>query len=151
MKAPRFLWRWLKVGPRLAYAAGLAPLVGRFVLLLTTTGRRSGRAKVTPLTYDELEGTYFVASAHGRASDWLRNILHDPAVVVQVGKRRFQGRAEVFTDQVRMADCLQRQMEHNPRMFGFLLPSEGLSGGATRRQIEELAAKRTLAAIHPDR
>ena len=151
MNLPRFLWRWLKVGPRLAYAAGLAAVVGRFVLLLTTTGRRSGRTKATPLTYDEFEGTYFVASARGPASDWLRNILHDPAVVVQVGKRQFKGRAEVITDQVRMADYLQRQMERRPRMFGLLLRSEGLSASATRQQIEKLAAKRTLVAIHPDR
>lgn len=57
----------------------------------------------------------------------------------------------MITDQVRMADYLQRQMERRPRIFGFLLRSEGLSASATRQQIEKLAAKRTLVAIHPDR
>jgi len=57
----------------------------------------------------------------------------------------------VITDQVRMADYLQRQMERRPRIFGFLLRSEGLSASGTRQQIEKFAAKRTLVAIHPDR
>ena len=34
---------------RLLYAIGLGPLIGRIILLLTTTGRRSGMKRVTPL------------------------------------------------------------------------------------------------------
>jgi len=40
---------------RLLYRLGLGPLVGRVVLLLTTTGRKSGLPRVTPLQA-ELEG-----------------------------------------------------------------------------------------------
>jgi len=46
MKAPRFFWRFIHIGPRIAYALGLGPLIGRFVLLLTTYGRKSGRPRV---------------------------------------------------------------------------------------------------------
>jgi len=132
VSAPRFLWRWLQVGPRLAYAVGLAPLVGRFVLLLTTTGRNSGRARVTALTYDEFEGTYFVASARGNSSDWLRNIRRNPKVWVRAGDRRFHGRAEVSTDPSRVADVLERQIKRRPRLFGMILRLEGLPARDSR-------------------
>ena len=58
-KTPRFLLRLLHLPPRLAYAIGLGPLLGRFVLLMTTTGRKSGRRRVTPLQYEvtQEEGT----------------------------------------------------------------------------------------------
>jgi hypothetical protein len=39
MQAPRFLWRLIRTPPRTAYALGLGKLIGRYVLLLTTTGR----------------------------------------------------------------------------------------------------------------
>jgi len=34
------------------YAVGLGPVVGRLVLLLTTTGRKTGLPRVTPLQYE---------------------------------------------------------------------------------------------------
>ena len=151
MKAPRFFWRWLQVGPRLAYALGLAPVVGRFVLLLTTTGRKSGRARVTPLAFDEFGGTYFVASARGPSSDWIRNILRNPNVHVRAGNRHFQGRAEVVTDPGRVADYLQRQIDRRPRLFGAILRTEGLPPKPSRHQLERLGAVRPMVAIRPVR
>ena len=61
MKAPRFFWRLIHFGPRIAYALGLGPLLGRFVLLLTTYGRKSGRPRVTPLVFEQQGETILVA------------------------------------------------------------------------------------------
>ena len=47
MRLPRWLWKFLRFGPQLAYAMGLGPLFGRVILLLTTIGRKSGRPRVT--------------------------------------------------------------------------------------------------------
>jgi len=127
MKAPRFFWRLIHFGPRIAYALGLGPLIGRFVLLLTTSGRKSGRPRVTPLVYEQRGGTIIVASARGHSADWLRNILANPKVRVRVGRRQFDGIAEATTDREKIADYLQRQMERNPAAFGAILRSEGLS------------------------
>jgi len=43
------------------YRAGLGPVIGRVVLLLTTTGRRSGLPRVTPLQYEQIDGAIYVA------------------------------------------------------------------------------------------
>ena len=53
---PRLVWRVLRLPPRLWYALGLGPIMGRLVLLLTTTGRKTGRQHVTPLQYEEIDG-----------------------------------------------------------------------------------------------
>jgi len=137
------------VGPRIAYALGLGRFLGRFVLLLTTVGRKSGRRRVTPLAYDELDGTYYVASARGAGADWLRNIQADPSVHVRVGGRQWDGRAEVVTDPLRIADYLQRQLERNPWLFGAILRSEGLPSRPSRQDLERLAPKRPMVAIRP--
>lgn len=149
MRVPRVLWRMIQVGPRLAYALGLGRLVGSFVLLLTTTGRRTGRARTTPLVYEEIDGIYHVASARGSLGDWFRNIQADPAVVVRVGRHCFQGRAEVIADPVRIADYLERQMQRNPRLFGMVLRAEGLPARPSRGDLERLARRRPMVAVHP--
>jgi deazaflavin-dependent oxidoreductase (nitroreductase family) len=70
------------------------------VLLLTTTGRRSGRAHTTPLGYIT-DGERFVvaASAGGSPSDpdWYRNLTASPSVTVEVGADRYAAHAAVAT------------------------------------------------------
>jgi deazaflavin-dependent oxidoreductase (nitroreductase family) len=133
----------------MAYALGLGSLVGRFVLLLSTTGRRTHRIRVTPLVYEEFEGAFLVASARGTKADWFRNIQANPNVKIRAGHRVFDARAVVITDLGRIADYLQRQMERNPKMFGTILQSEGLPIPPSRAELESLAAKRPMVAIYP--
>jgi deazaflavin-dependent oxidoreductase (nitroreductase family) len=147
MKAPRFFWRFIHIGPRIAYALGLGPLFGRFVLLLTTYGRRSGRPRVTPLVYEQRGNAVIVASARGRSADWLRNIDANPEVRVHLGRRQFDGKAEVSTDPEQIADYLQRQIARNPRAFGAILRSEGLSSPPTRAELVRFAPNRPMVTI----
>ncbi|HLE91508.1 MAG TPA: nitroreductase/quinone reductase family protein, partial [Anaerolineales bacterium] len=59
---------------RLLYAIGLGSLVGRIILLLTTTGRKSGKKRVTPMQYELIGCDYYVGAARGLNADWVRNI-----------------------------------------------------------------------------
>ena len=67
-------------------------LVGRHTLLLTTTGRRSGRPRTTPLlyVYDGADLT-IIASNGGddRYPGWWHNVRTDPRVHVQLGRDVF--------------------------------------------------------------
>jgi len=147
LNAPRFFWRIIQIGPRIAYALALSPLIGRFVLLLTTVGRSTGRSWVTPLVYDELGDTILVASARGPRSDWLRNIKAHPKVHVQIGRRHIDGLATVVTDPEAIVNYLERQMRRNPRMFKAILRSEGLPSRPSREDLLILAPKRPMVAI----
>ena len=149
MQAPRFFWRLIHFGPRIAYALGLGPLIGRFVLLLTTTGRKSGRPRVTPLVFEQQGETILVASARGASADWICNIQANPRVRVRVGRREFQGLAEVTTDAEKIADYIERQIKRNPKAFGAILRAEGLPFTPSRADLIRLAPKRPMVTIRP--
>ena len=136
---------------RALYAVGLGPIVGRLILLLTTTGRRSGRKRVTALQYEVVAGEYWLGSSLGMRADWVRNLVADPIVQVQVRSRRFRGQAEAIDDAQRVADFLELRLERHPRMIGRILQMEGLPARPSRRQLEAYAAHLALVIIRPQR
>lgn len=65
-------------------------------LHITTTGRKSGKKRTTPLYYFEHEGKYVItASAGGKAKhpDWFLNLRAAPNVDVRVGKQSYSATA----------------------------------------------------------
>ena len=147
-RLPDFVWRMMRL-PRIWYALGLGPVVGRLFLLLTTIGRKSGLPRVTPLQYERENGQFYVASARGSKADWYRNLLANPQVKVQVRNDRFSGSAVPITEPKRIADFLELRLRRHPRMVGAMLRLEGLPANPHRVQLERLAKKITLVAIHP--
>jgi deazaflavin-dependent oxidoreductase (nitroreductase family) len=94
----RTVLRLFKGGAR-AYRGPLARFMGAHaMLLLTTTGRRSGLPRRTALTFQPLDGGYLVLAGMGAGSDWYRNLLEEPRVGVQIGSRRFAATAEPVLD-----------------------------------------------------
>jgi deazaflavin-dependent oxidoreductase (nitroreductase family) len=69
---------------------------GSKVLLLTTTGRTSGRASTTPLIYEKAGDDYVIVASNGGAPEhpgWYRNLAKEPLVEVQVNGDVFPARA----------------------------------------------------------
>jgi deazaflavin-dependent oxidoreductase (nitroreductase family) len=149
MSLPPFLWRLMQYMPRFLYAVGLGPLLGKNLLLLTTIGRKTGRRRTVPLTYEESGGVFMVGSARGALGDWMRNIAVNPKVEIRVGRRKIAGKAEVVTDISQIADYLQRMMDRNPAVFRQAIRMEGLASDPSRKDLEALAVKRTIAIIRP--
>jgi deazaflavin-dependent oxidoreductase (nitroreductase family) len=71
-KAPLILWRM-----------GLGPIIGRVILVLTHTGRKSGLPHHTMVEFHQLDGVIYVPCAFGSRSDWYKNITVDPHVTIQ--------------------------------------------------------------------
>ncbi len=144
---PRFLLRLLHLPPRLAYAIGLGSLMGRFVLLLTTTGRKSGRRRVTPLQYEEINGNFYLGASLGGKSDWVRNIQADPQVEIRVKRRCFSGRAEIIQDTGQIADFLELRLQRHPKMIGAIMRSDGIPSPPQRSDLEEYATRLILVVV----
>jgi deazaflavin-dependent oxidoreductase (nitroreductase family) len=74
------------------------------VLLLTTTGRRSGKARTTPLTFFR-DGTDLVVIASNggadRPSGWSLNLQQTPSAVVEIGTDRLVVTARPASEQER--------------------------------------------------
>lgn len=71
---------------------------GRPLLLLTTTGARSGQRRTTPMMYiPDGDRLLVIASNAGAPAhpDWYRNLVAHPEVIVEVGSETFEATAVV--------------------------------------------------------
>lgn len=136
---------------RALYALGLGPVIGGFILLLTTTGRKSGLPRVTPLQYEKIGADYYLGAARGLKADWVRNLQSHPRVEFRVGASRLQATAEVVTDPARFADFLEVRLQRHPWMIGLIMQkAHGLPRRPSRAQLEELAKSEVFVILHPN-
>src|SRR5262249_8094819 len=71
------------------------------VILLTTTGRRSGRPLVTPLNFSrDGDRLVVIGSAGGAAGhpDWYLNLVANPTVTIEHDAETFQARADTIQE-----------------------------------------------------
>lgn len=108
-------WKAVSALHKAVYRASGGRVLGRIrgvpVLLLTTTGRKSGRARSTPLLYVPDADAYVLAASNGgRPShpSWYRNLEHQPAAKILVGNRTLTVRATVASqdERARLWDLL---------------------------------------------
>ena len=74
---------------------------GLDILLLTTTGRKTGRKRRVPLPYIRDGERYVVIGSFGgnaKNPAWVGNLLEHPDVRVQLGAKRWSARAYVARD-----------------------------------------------------
>jgi deazaflavin-dependent oxidoreductase (nitroreductase family) len=100
-------------GGRLGGKIGRAP-----VLLLTTTGRKSGQQRTAPVVYlADGENVVVINTNAGNAKvpAWSLNLKANPDAVVEVGRKRYPVRARIAEGEER--ERLWRQ--HNGQYAGF--------------------------------
>jgi deazaflavin-dependent oxidoreductase (nitroreductase family) len=74
---------------------------GAPMMLLTTTGAKSGQPRVAPLVYTTDGDRIVIIASKGGAPthpDWYHNIAANPEVTVEVGTEKFPARAEIAAD-----------------------------------------------------
>ena len=89
---------------RLTRGRLLGRVAGMPVLLLTTTGRLSGRARTTPLTYFEAGNDLVIVASNGgedRAPAWWLNLREHPEATVTIGTRSHSVTARTATGEER--------------------------------------------------
>lgn len=103
LKAWTRIHRWVY---RRTDGRALSRMRGKPTLLLTTTGRRSGRPHTVALPYLTDGGTMIVigsASGAERHPDWVLNLIADPRVTVQYLADSEPAHAEILADGERTA------------------------------------------------
>ncbi len=154
MKSVAFDWSKMKNIQkihRVLYAIGLGPVIGGFIVLLTTTGRKSGKKRVTPLQYEKIGKDYYLGAARGLNADWVRNIQSNPQVELRVGAKHVHGTAEIVTDPATFADFMEVRLERHPRMIGLIMEkAHGLPKRPSRAQLEELAKNEAFVIVRPN-
>ena len=88
---------------------------GAPLLLLTTTGAKSGQQRVAPLAYTTDNGRLVVIASKGGAPthpDWFHNLRANPEATVEVGTETFPVRATIpeGAERQRLFDQMAGQM-----------------------------------------
>lgn len=68
------------------------------LLLLTTTGAKSGQTRINPLAFTRDGDHYVIIASKGGAPthpDWYHNVVAHPDVTIEVGSEKFSARARV--------------------------------------------------------
>lgn len=129
------------------YRRGIGPT--GVVLLLTTTGRKSGLPRVTPLQFEQMDGEFVIASARGAQADWFKNILANPQVHVQIGKQEFDAQAEAVTDPLRIADFIELRLRRHPFMIRLIMHLfDGLPWRFNRADLEKFCQEKAMVILH---
>jgi deazaflavin-dependent oxidoreductase (nitroreductase family) len=82
--------------PVVRAGCGAPGLLPTGMIVLETTGRRSGRSRRVPLMATVLDGCVFVSTLRGARSQWVRNLrAHGEVRYWLAGKER-RGRARLF-------------------------------------------------------
>lgn len=118
------------------FRANAGSLPDREVVLLTTTGARTGRQHTTPLMYlAEEDRVYVIASKGGSPSHpaWYHNLVANPEVTVEVGPDTYRAKARVLEGEER-----DRAYEAMAARYPFFAEYER----ATERKIPVVALER---------
>jgi len=95
------------------------PFKGGDVLILTTTGAKTGEARENPLAFSQDDGNYVVVASKGGAPTnpaWYHNLRANPIVKVEALGETFKARASVVDDE---EDYERLYREHARKMPGF--------------------------------
>ena len=99
---------------------------GANLLILHTTGRKSGKKHDNPLAYREEDGRKFIfASLAGapRSPGWYYNLKDNPQIEVEIGSQTVQAEAKIL-DEPERSEIYARQAADVPQ-FADYEPSAG--------------------------
>jgi deazaflavin-dependent oxidoreductase (nitroreductase family) len=98
-----FLWIHVSLY-RLTRGKFAGQIQGLGVLILTTTGRKTGKARVTPLGHFEHDGGYVVIGSNGGSDaypSWFLNLKNNPRATIQVNDQCIEVTAEITGPETR--------------------------------------------------
>lgn len=119
-------------------------LISRSILLITVTGRRSGRRITTPVSYWEDGGALWVMSSRNRT--WWRNLTGGAPVTLRLRGRDVPARAEPVLDEAVVAERLRgylRRLPGNARFINVRMEDGEPNGDDVTRE----AGKRLMVRI----
>lgn len=77
------------------------PFVNAPLLLLTTTGAKSGRPFTTPLVYTKDDDRIVIIASKGGFPTnpaWFHNLKANPTTTLEIGREKFQAKATITKD-----------------------------------------------------
>jgi deazaflavin-dependent oxidoreductase (nitroreductase family) len=102
-----------------------APEAAGRIMVLTTTGRKSGLKRRAPVNYIRLDGDVYCVGGFGAATQWYRNIKADPQIELWLPDGWWAGHAQDVTDPETRLTMLRRVLANSgfaAETFGAINP-----------------------------
>ena len=152
IKPPRGLARLALRFPIWIYHMGLGGILGTRFLLLTHTGRNSGKKRHTVLEvvrYEKSGPKFTVAAGFGPGSDWYRNIQKDPYVTVQCGRNHWE-MITIFLSPDQAGEALLDYNQRHPHTMRELARFMGYRIDGSLADIHALGQFLSLVIFQPE-
>ncbi|MFZ2098165.1 MAG: nitroreductase family deazaflavin-dependent oxidoreductase [Anaerolineales bacterium] len=152
IKPPRGLARLAFRLPIWFYRLGLGGLLGTRFLLLTHTGRKSGRNRHTVLEvvrFDNQGPKFTVAAGFGPGSDWYRNIGANPYVTLQCGHHQWKMVA-LFLSPEQAGEALLDYAKRHPTAMRELARFMGYRTDGSQEDIRLLGRYISMVTFQPE-
>ena len=94
--------------PILLYRLGLGKLFGKYIMIISTIGRKSGKVHRTPIEYFRNGEVIYAISGFERDPDWYQNLKADPHVTLQTS----QGIHPMFARRPKTAEEWQGALDY---------------------------------------
>ncbi len=143
----RFMFR----APILLYRLKLGWLLGKRFLRITQIGRKTGLARdvvVEVVDHRPEHNVFVVAAAWGERSDWYRNIMQTPEVMVQVGNKRWPGIAHRLQEPEARAALAEYARKH-ATAFRSLSKLLGFESTDIETSLNDMAREMPMIALRP--
>ena len=76
----------------------LAQVADESTLEITTTGRKSGKPRTTPIWFVYDQGALYIQSGKEGKTHWYRNLQKNPQMQLKIGQLILTGKAQFVTD-----------------------------------------------------
>jgi deazaflavin-dependent oxidoreductase (nitroreductase family) len=131
---------------------GWERLVGAQWMLITTTGRKTGKRRevmVDVMDYDKTTDTYYIEAAYGARADWYKNMQSNPIFEAQVGRRKFNARAGALSNEG-AGEMLVQFYRRKPAYTRSVMAMVGVKF-KDEDELRAIAKNLTLLAVKPEK
>ena len=119
-------------------------LLSGSTMIITYTGRKSGKTFSTPVNYVRDGDTLWTVSYRHRT--WWRS-LHDSPVTLRVQGKDVTGVAKAITDQQEVADCLMVYLRKAPQIAKYIGVGFDASGQPKPEDVAVAAKTRVMVRV----
>jgi deazaflavin-dependent oxidoreductase (nitroreductase family) len=133
------------------YRIGLGWMLGKRMLHLTHTGRKSGLAREVVLEvvrYWEPSNTYVVGSAWGEKADWYQNVRAAPEVWIKVGRVSSAAIAKSLSVE-ESERALLEYADHHPIVLRYLSRFMGFESPRNEEDVRQIGRQLPMVGLKP--
>lgn len=133
------IMRWLLCSP-------LHFTVSKNTMLMTYTGRKSGKIYTVPMNYLEIEGVFYTISSRERT--WWRNLRGGAEVTLRLKGEDKKAWAEAIEDQAGVTEKLSLYFKTAPQIARYMKVRIDVDGCPNAEDIHRLTQEKVMVCMN---